>query len=65
MNTAFEVWARERASSLLRFGFALTHDEGAAEDLVEHALVRTALAHCDLNGSGDADRFARQLMVSE
>jgi RNA polymerase sigma factor (sigma-70 family) len=60
----FQRWASERLASLLRFGFALTHDEGAAEDLVESALVRTALAGRDL-ASGDAERYARRMMVAE
>jgi len=62
---AFEVWASARLASLLRFGFAITHDEGAAEDLVEHALVRTALARRDLIASGEAERYARHAMVAE
>ena len=61
---AFETWAGARVASLLRFGFALTQDEGAAEDLVESALVRTALARCDL-ANGDAERYARRMMVAE
>lgn len=63
-EAAFEAWASARVASLLRFGFALTHDEGAAEDLVESALVRAALAHCDLT-NGDAERYARRMMVAE
>lgn len=63
--TTFETWANARLASLLRFGFALTHDEGAAEDLVEHGLVRTALARRDLVAGGEADRFVRHAMVSE
>jgi RNA polymerase sigma factor (sigma-70 family) len=63
-DAAFEAWAGARLAALLRFGFALTHDEGVAEDLVESALVRTALARRDLAG-GDAERYARRVMVAE
>jgi RNA polymerase sigma factor (sigma-70 family) len=63
-EAAFEVWASSRLASLLRFGFALTHDEGVAEDLVESALVRTALARRELT-NGDAERYARRMMVAE
>jgi hypothetical protein len=48
---------------LLRFGFALTQDEGAT-DLVESALVRTAPARRD-HVNGDAERYARRAMVAE
>ena len=41
---AFTEWATARLAPLMRFGFALTHDEAAAEDLVQTALVRTLLA---------------------
>jgi RNA polymerase sigma factor (sigma-70 family) len=62
-EVAFEAWANARLASLLRFGFALTHDEGAAEDLVESALVRTALAKTDL-ASGEAEQYVRRMMVA-
>jgi RNA polymerase sigma factor (sigma-70 family) len=62
-DRAFEAWARPRLASLLRFGFAITHDEGAAEKLVESALMRTALAWRDLSEL-DAERYARRVMVA-
>ena len=62
---AFEDWAGSRLSPLVRFGFALTHDEGGAEDLVESALVHTLRAWPELRGDGDPDAYARRMMVAE
>jgi RNA polymerase sigma factor (sigma-70 family) len=62
---AFEEWVGARLSPLVRFGFALTHDEGGAEDLVESALVRTMLAWPELHVSGDPEAYARRMMVAE
>lgn len=62
---AFEEWASARLSPLVRFGFALTHDEGGAEDLVESALVRTMLAWPELRVHGDPEAYTRRMMVAE
>ena len=62
---AFTDWALARLGPLVRFGFALTHDEGAAEDLVQSALVRTLLAWPRLRNRGDPEPYVRRVMVNE
>ena len=62
---AFADWANARLAPLVRFGFALTHDEGAAEDLVQLALVRTLLAWPRLRNQGDPEPYVRRVMVNE
>jgi RNA polymerase sigma factor (sigma-70 family) len=62
---AFSDWAATQVGALVRFGFALTHDEGAAEDLVEIALARTLLEWPGFAVRGNPDHFARRVIVSE
>lgn len=62
---AFTEWATARLAPLMRFGFALTHDEAAAEDLVQTALVRTLLAWSRLRNQGDPEPYVRRVMVNE
>jgi RNA polymerase sigma-70 factor (sigma-E family) len=62
---AFAEWATARLGPLVRFGFALTHDEGAAEDLVQLALVRTLLAWPRLRNHDDPEPYVRRVMVNE
>ena len=62
---AFSEWATARLAALVRFGFALTHDEGTAEDLVQLALVRTLLAWPRLRNQGDPEPYVRRVMVNE
>ncbi len=62
---AFVAWATERLAPLVRFGFALTHDEGAAEDLVQTALVRTLLAWPRVQKRDDPEGYVRRVMVNE
>lgn len=62
---AFTEWATARLAPLMRFGFALTHDEAAAEDLVQTALVRTLLAWPRLRNQGDPEPYVRRVMVNE
>lgn len=64
-ETAFTHWAQAVLAPLVRFGFALTHDEGGAEDLVETALVRTLLAWPEVVASEDPEHYARRMMVNE
>jgi RNA polymerase sigma factor (sigma-70 family) len=52
-----------RLPALVRFGFALTHDEGGAEDLVEGALVHTLLAWSEVVGHEDPEHYARRMML--
>jgi len=62
---AFTEWAAERLGPLVRFGFALTHDEGGSEDLVEIALARTFLEWPALRARGNPDHFAHRVMVND
>jgi RNA polymerase sigma factor (sigma-70 family) len=62
---AFTEWAAARLGPLVRFGFALTHDEGGAEDLVESALARTFLEWPAVSARGNPEHFARRVMVNE
>jgi RNA polymerase sigma factor (sigma-70 family) len=62
---AFTDWATARLGPLVRFGFALTHDEGGAEDLVETALARTFLEWPTVGTRGNPEHFARRVMVNE
>ena len=64
-ETAFKQWAEGALAPLVRFGFALTHDEGAAEDLVESALVRALLAWPEVAANEDPGHYARRMMVNE
>ena len=62
---AFREWSAQHLAPLVRFAFALTHDEGHAEDLVESALVRTLLAWPEVVTTGDPECFTRRTMVQE
>jgi RNA polymerase sigma factor (sigma-70 family) len=61
----FTDWAAARLGPLVRFGFALTHDEGGAEDLVESALARTFLEWPAVAARGNPEHFVRRVMVNE
>jgi RNA polymerase sigma-70 factor (sigma-E family) len=62
---AFTEWATANLGPLVRFGFALTHDEGSAEDLVQSALVRTLLAWPRRRNQVDPEQYVRRMMVNE
>jgi RNA polymerase sigma factor, sigma-70 family/RNA polymerase sigma-70 factor, sigma-E family len=62
---AFTEWATTHLGALVRFGFALTHDEGGAEDLVQTALTRTLLAWPRLRNQVDPGQYVRRVMVNE
>ena len=64
-EAAFTEWAAVRLGPLVRFGFALTHDEGGAEDLVESALARTFLEWAALSARGNPEHYASRAMVNE
>jgi RNA polymerase sigma-70 factor (sigma-E family) len=61
---AFTEWASAHQAGLLRFGFALTHDESGAEELVQVALVRTLLAWPRLRNQIDPEAYVRRVMVN-
>jgi len=56
----FEAFVRARTAPLLRLGYLLTGDQHLAEDLVQSALARTALAWPKLHTSPEA--YARTTM---
>jgi RNA polymerase sigma-70 factor (sigma-E family) len=62
---AFTEWATAHLAHLMRFGFALTHDESGAEDLVQVGLVQTLLAWPRLRNQVDPEAYVRRVMVNE
>ena len=60
---AFDAFARARMGALLRFGHVLTGDRDQAADLVQEALVRTALAWPRIL-SQDPEGYVRRTMVN-
>ena len=62
LDTAFEQFVLERSATLLRTAFMLIGDRAEAEDLVQTALLRTALKWRGVRGKPDA--YARQVLVN-
>jgi DNA-directed RNA polymerase specialized sigma24 family protein len=60
MEDGFEEWARSRTPSLLRAAYVLTSQQESAEDLVQGALERVAIAWRRIRDHPDA--YARQVM---
>lgn len=56
----FDAFVRARTPALLRLGYLLTGDQHLAEDLVQSALARTALAWSRLHT--DAEAYTRRTM---
>jgi RNA polymerase sigma-70 factor (sigma-E family) len=61
---AFDAFARARMGALLRFGHVLTGDREQAADLVQEALVRTALAWPRVVSKDDPEGYVRRTMVN-
>ena len=61
---AFDAFARARMGALLRFGHVLTGDRDRAADLVQEALVRTALAWPRVVSKDDPEGYVRRTMVN-
>jgi RNA polymerase sigma-70 factor (sigma-E family) len=61
---AFDAFARARTSALLRFGHVLTGDPHQAADLVQEALVRTAMAWPRVTSKDDPEGYVRRVMVN-
>jgi RNA polymerase sigma-70 factor (sigma-E family) len=58
----FEAFVHAQAPALLRTAFLLTGDRGHAEDLLQHALERTARRWSRLDGAPEA--YARVVIVN-
>jgi RNA polymerase sigma-70 factor (sigma-E family) len=62
LDAAFEQFVVQRSATLLRTAFMLIGDRVEAEDLVQTALLRTALNWRGVRGEPDA--YARQVLVN-
>jgi RNA polymerase sigma-70 factor (sigma-E family) len=60
VDADFEDWARARTPSLLRAAYLLTGSQQAAEDLVQGALEKVAIAWRRIDGYPEA--YARQVL---
>lgn len=61
---AFRSFAAARLPALLRFGHLLTGDPSSAEDLVQSALARTALAWARVRRQDDPEGYVRRTMLN-
>lgn len=59
----FRAFVAARQGALLRVGFLLTGDGGAAEDLVQSALAKTYLRWGRLRAPAAADAYTRTVLV--
>lgn len=62
LDAAFEQFVVERSATLLRTAFMLIGDRVEAEDLLQTALLRTALKWRGVNGQPDA--YVRMVLVN-
>lgn len=62
LDAAFERFVVERSATLLRTAFMLIGDKVEAEDLLQTALLRTALKWRGVNGQPDA--YVRKVLVN-
>ena len=62
LDAAFEQFVIVRSPTLLRTAFMLIGDRAEAEDLLQTALLRTALKWRTVRGEPDA--YARQVLVN-
>ncbi len=62
LDAAFEQFVVNRSATLLRTAFMLIGDQAEAEDLLQTALLRTALKWRGVQGEPDA--YARQVLVN-
>jgi RNA polymerase sigma-70 factor (sigma-E family) len=62
LDAAFEQFVTERSATLLRTAFMLIGDKVEAEDLLQTALLRTALKWRGVNGQPEA--YVRKVLVN-
>ncbi len=61
----FSAWAQARADRLHRTAFLMCGDWHAAQDLVQEALARTALAWRRIERMEDPDAYVRRVLVNQ
>jgi RNA polymerase sigma-70 factor (sigma-E family) len=60
----FSGFMHNRWSQLVRLGFALTGDQGLAEDLAQTALARAYASWPKIRRTGDPDAYVRRVLVN-
>lgn len=60
----FVAWVTARQPSLLRFGYLLTGDPHAAEDLVQTALAKAYLKWDLVSGASSREAYVRRIIVN-
>lgn len=60
----FREFFAARRSDLTRTAFFLTGDDGAAEDLLQEAMVKTAAKWHRIHPDGNPDAYVRQVMLN-
>ncbi|GAA2623481.1 SigE family RNA polymerase sigma factor [Paractinoplanes durhamensis] len=61
----FRGFAAARGPALSRVAFMLTGDHQAAEDLLQEALVKTAVRWHRVQSGGDPEAYVRKVMVNQ
>ena len=64
-DAAFAEFVRARTPALLRTAYLLTGDQGAAEDLVQAALVKVAGRWARIASRGDPEPYVRTVLYRE
>lgn len=64
-RTDFEEWLLAREGSLHRTARLLTHDQHAAQDLVQTTLAKLYLAWDRISDRDNVDAYARRILVNE
>jgi RNA polymerase sigma-70 factor (sigma-E family) len=64
-DAAFAEFVRARTPALLRTAYLLTGDQGAAEDLVQAAMVRVAGRWARISAGGDPEPYVRTVLYRE
>lgn len=63
-DTPFSVFVRSRMGALLTYAHVLTGDRATAEDVVQTALVRTALAWQRIRQQGNPEGYVRRAILN-
>jgi RNA polymerase sigma-70 factor (sigma-E family) len=62
-SETFDAFVRDRAASLIRFGYTLTGNQHDAADLVQESLIRMGAAWHRVRGKGDPEAYVRTTMA--
>lgn len=65
MEEDFEAWAVARAAKLHRTAYLLCGDWHAAQDLVQEALARTAVAWTRIQRLDNPDAYVRRILINQ